>query len=153
MVGDTFVVGCALPDVCIFPEFNAESEDATQPFASSALGIYSAGCGLDNTYIAYGHDEYMYQVLKGNKGVKLPEEALYIVRYHSLYPWHDAGAYQDLESDLDRRMKGWVKLFNQSDLYTKRDEHYTKERLAAMRTYYDGLIKKYAHPHPLYASH
>ena len=30
---------------------------------------------------------YLYQVLCQNEGVRLPAEALYIIRYHSLYPW------------------------------------------------------------------
>ena len=111
----------------------------------------------------------MYQVLKQNEGVKLPDEALYIIRYHSLYPWHDQGAYAkpesnrvtlqplqpcqpfqplwyryaELESDRDRQMKGWVKLFNQHDLYTKKNTHFSAEKLEEMRQYYDGLIKKY----------
>lgn len=92
MVGDTFIVGCALPDSLIFPEFNGENLDAANPQLTSKFGMYEPGCGLDNTYVAYGHDEYLYQVLKQNEGVKLPEEALYIIRYHSLYPWHDRGA-------------------------------------------------------------
>ena len=27
-------------------------------------GIYEAGCGLDNVLISWGHDEYLYMVLK-----------------------------------------------------------------------------------------
>ena len=40
-------------------------------------------------------------------------------------------------------MKGWVKIFNQYDLYTKRNTPYTEGELAAMHTHYDGIIKKY----------
>ena len=36
-----------------------------------------------------------------------------------------------------------VKLFNQHDLYTKRNSHFSNEKMAEMRGYYDGLIKKY----------
>jgi len=32
--------------------------------------------------MSWGHDEYMYQVLKHNK-TTLPEEALYMIRYAS----------------------------------------------------------------------
>jgi inositol oxygenase len=143
VVGDTFITGCALPDSLIFPEFNLENLDASDPSLTTKLGIYQPGCGLDNTYVAYGHDEYLYQVLRQNAGVKLPDEALYIIRYHSLYPWHDQGAYAELESDLDRQMKGWVKIFNQHDLYTKKNVEFTDEKMAEMRSYYDGLISKY----------
>ena len=85
----------------------------------------------------------MYQVLAQNEGVKLPKEALYVVRYHSLYPWHDAGCYAALESDYDRAAKGWVKLFNQHDLYTKRAATYTEEEMITLRAYYSALVDKY----------
>ena len=65
------------------------------------------------------------------------------MRYHSLYPWHEAGAYAELESDYDRQMKGWVKLFNQHDLYTKRDVPYTERELGELREYYGSLVDKY----------
>ena len=86
---------------------------------------------------------YLYEVLRQNPGVKLPEESLYVIRYHSLYPWHEAGCYRRLESAHDRAMKGWVKLFNQHDLYTKCDVRYTPTEMAEMRVYYSDLIKKY----------
>jgi hypothetical protein len=48
-------------------------------------------CGGGGT----GHDEYLYQVCVRN-GSTLPPQALAIIRYHSLYPWHHAGAYRHL---------------------------------------------------------
>ena len=74
-------------------------------------------------------------MLAQNEGVKLPPEALYIVRYHSLYPWHDQGAYKALESSHDRACKGWIKLFNQHDLYTKEAKAYTEQEMATLREY------------------
>jgi len=143
IVGDTWVVGCTMPDELVFPEFNADNPDARVPERCTDTGVYEPGCGLDNTYCAFGHDEYMYQVLLQNEGVKLPKEALYVIRYHSLYPWHDKGCYAALESDTDRQMKGWVKLFNQHDLYTKKDTNYTAEEMGELRQYYTELIEKY----------
>lgn len=143
IVGDTWIVGCAMPDDLVFPEFNAASPDAAHPERTTATGIYEPGCGLDQTMCAFGHDEYMYEVLRQNPGVTLPKEALYIIRYHSLYPWHDRGGYAELESDEDRAMKGWVKLFNQHDLYTKRDVAYSAAELDELRSYYTTLIDKY----------
>ena len=32
----------------------------------------------------WGHDEYVYQMMKDH----LPEEGLYMLRYHSFYAWH-----------------------------------------------------------------
>ena len=133
VVGDTFVVGCALPPSTIFPEFNEENPDMADPVLSTKLGVYEEGCGLDSVYMAYGHDEYLYQVLIQNEGVTLPLEALYMIRYHSCYPWHQQDAYAHLENAQDRAMKGWVKLFNQHDLYTKKNEHFSPEKLDEMR--------------------
>eukprot|EP00320_Phaeocystis_rex_P006331 CAMPEP_0119056818 /NCGR_PEP_ID=MMETSP1178-20130426/1384_1 /TAXON_ID=33656 /ORGANISM="unid sp, Strain CCMP2000" /LENGTH=830 /DNA_ID=CAMNT_0007037587 /DNA_START=62 /DNA_END=2554 /DNA_ORIENTATION=- len=143
IVGDTWIVGCQMPPDMIYPELNASNPDGRHPQRTSPKGIYEPGCGLDNTLCAFGHDEYMYQVLVQNEGVKLPPEALSVVRYHSLYPWHEHGCYAELENEHDRCVKGWVKLFNQHDLYTKRDTPYSEVELAEMRAYYSTLIDKY----------
>ena len=34
---------------------------------NSDLGIYKKGCGLENLLLTYGHDEYLYRVLKQNE--------------------------------------------------------------------------------------
>lgn len=143
IVGDTWVVGCEMPSGMIFPELNASSPDARHPQRTTPTGIYKAGCGLDSTLCAFGHDEYMYQVLAQSEGVTLPKEALSVVRYHSLYPWHEQGSYTGLEDDHDRCVKGWVKLFNQHDLYTKRDTLYSEAEVAQMRAYYAAIADKY----------
>ena len=44
--------------------------------------------GMKNLKFAWGHDEYLYQMLLHNK-VTIPLEGLYIIRYHSCYPWHN----------------------------------------------------------------
>ena len=46
---------------------------------SSENGMYEPGCGLDNVLISWGHDEYLYRVLKHNK-CTLPEEGLAMIR-------------------------------------------------------------------------
>ena len=60
--------------------------------------------------MSYGHDEYLYSVLTGNN-CKLPEAALFIIRFHSFYPWHTGGAYEHLCNDKDWEMLKWVKEF------------------------------------------
>jgi len=55
-----------------------------------------------------GHDEYMYRVLMHNKST-LPLPALYMIRYHSFYPWHKEGGYQELLDDQDKKMLPWIK--------------------------------------------
>jgi len=57
--------------------------------------------------MSFGHDEYMYQVLRHNNA-QLPEEALYCIRYHSFYPWHSGRDYDYLCTDKDREMMKWV---------------------------------------------
>ena len=57
-------------------------------------------------------------MLRYNK-INLPEEAFYIIRYHSLYLWHYNNEYSYFENKLDLKMKPWVQLFNRYDLYTK----------------------------------
>lgn len=77
---------------------------------STKYGIYKPKCGLDNVLMSWGHDEYLYQVLKHNK-TTLPDEGLYMIRYHSFYPWHQSGDYTSFENEKDVEMKEWVKLF------------------------------------------
>lgn len=143
IVGDTFVVGCELPECLVFPEFSLENPDRAEGMYRGELGMYQPGCGLDACLVAYGHDEYMYEVLKRSPGVRLPPEALAIVRYHSLYPWHQGGAYASLENERDREMKPWVQLFNRYDLYTKHNTTYTEVEMTDLKTYYGGLIQEF----------
>jgi inositol oxygenase len=117
--GDTFVVGCKIPeDAVVFPEFNSLNPDESDPRYNTRCGIYSEGCGLDNLKMAWGHDEYMYRMLVANNAL-IPKEGLDMVRYHSCYPWHDKGAYKHLLKEGDEITLEWVRLFNQFDLYTK----------------------------------
>ena len=60
--------------------------------------------------MSFGHDEYMYRVLVGN-GTSLPAEGLYMVRYHSFYPWHTGNDYDYLCNDKDRSMLEWIREF------------------------------------------
>ncbi|KAG0719683.1 Inositol oxygenase [Chionoecetes opilio] len=108
-------------------------------FDSTKYGMYEPDCGLDKVYISWGHDEYMYQVMKHNK-CTLPEEGLYIIRYHSFYPWHTSGDYFHLCDSRDLEMLPWIKEFNKFDLYTKKEKVPAMETL---RTYYQSLIDKY----------
>ena len=50
-------------------------------------------------HLSWGHDEYLYQVVKDY----LPEEALYMIRYHSFYAGHREGAYDHLMNDARPR--------------------------------------------------
>ncbi|HEV2495891.1 MAG TPA: inositol oxygenase family protein [Terriglobia bacterium] len=139
VVGDTFPVGCAFSPQIVFHEFFAANPDSRVPEYSTRLGIYEEDCGLDHVDLSWGHDEYIYHVLKDY----LPEEAQYMLRYHSFYPAHLEGEYQYLMNEHDREMFRWVREFNQYDLYSKSDQH---PSVTELRPYYDSLIAEYFPP-------
>lgn len=138
VVGDTFIVGCKIPDVAVHNEFNVLNKDHN---TFDKLGVWSKGCGLENMLCSWGHDEYMYHVLMNNK-TKLPKIALNIIRFHSLYPWHTYGAYAQFESKDDLYLKKEIRKFNQHDLYSKTD-HFDFDSFKEMQKYYTDLIEKY----------
>lgn len=72
--------------------------------------MYEPNCGLENVLLSWGHDEYLYRVLKHNK-TKLPEQALNMIRFHSFYPWHTSGDYEHLLEEKDEETKKWVLKF------------------------------------------
>ena len=136
VVGDTFPVGCKFSDRIVFHEAFIDNPDSTNERYQSDLGIYSAHCGLDQVNLSWGHDEYLYHVVKNY----LPEPALNMIRYHSCYPVHREGAYRFLMNEHDHEMMKWVNAFNQYDLYTKRDE---RMDVAGLRPFYQQLIDEY----------
>jgi inositol oxygenase len=139
VVGDTFPVGCRFSDKIVFPEFFARNPDAQVPEYQTEIGIYSNGIGLDNVHMSWGHDEYLYHVVKAH----LPEEALYVIRYHSCYPIHRESAYDHLMNDRDREMFAWVRKFNPFDLYTKSHEPPDREKLMP---FYEDLVAEFFPP-------
>jgi len=141
-VGDKNPVGCAFSEYIVYPEFFKENPDNTDPRYNTKYGIYEPNCGLSNVLMTYGHDEYIYQVLTGNPCL-LPDEALYVLRYHSFYSWHQHNAYDYLCSDKDRQMLFWVKEFQKADLYSKSDKPEDIPDPKKLRPYYESLIKKY----------
>jgi len=138
-VGDTFPVGCKFSDSIVFPETFKENPDMKDSRYNTENGVYQPGCGLENIVMSWGHDEYMYQVCKGN-GSTLPVQALYMIRFHSFYPWHKHDAYAHLMNNQDVDMLKWVLEFNQFDLYSKVDKPIDVDEL---KPYYTKLAKKY----------
>jgi inositol oxygenase len=136
VVGDTFPTGCRYSEKIVFPQFFADNPDSQNAVYQTTMGVYEEGCGLDKVQSSWGHDEYIYNVCKDY----LPEEALYMLRYHSFYPWHKEGEYQALTNERDRAMLPWVLKFNEYDLYTK---NHAKPDAKALRPYYAELIAKY----------
>ncbi|KAK7041443.1 hypothetical protein VNI00_009309 [Paramarasmius palmivorus] len=141
VVGDTFVVGCKFSDKIIYPHTFEGNPDSCDSVYSTENGIYEPHCGLDNVMLSWGHDEYLYHVLKDQS--TLPPEALAMIRYHSFYPWHREGAYRHLMNEKDRDILAAVQAFNPYDLYSKSDEPCDPVKL---RPYYEGLIAKFFPP-------
>jgi inositol oxygenase len=136
VVGDTFPVGCAYSDKIVFSEFLADNPDSQVSEYQTPCGIYAEHCGLDNVLLSWGHDEYIYHVVKDY----LPPEALYMIRYHSFYAWHREHAYGYLCDDHDRAMLHHVQAFNPYDLYSKSPQ---PPDWNESRPYYSELINKY----------
>jgi inositol oxygenase len=139
VVGDTFPLGCKFSDKVVYPEFFDANPDANVAEYQTEAGIYEPGAGLDQVTMSWGHDEYMYHVAKDY----LPEEALYMIRYHSFYAAHKEGAYDNLMNDHDREMFEWVRAFNPYDLYSKTPE---RPNVKELKPYYEDLIAKYFPP-------
>ncbi|UGU15654.1 inositol oxygenase [Sinomicrobium kalidii] len=136
VVGDTFPVGCAFSDKIVYPEFFKDNPDTLNEEYRDKYGIYSGNCGLENVKMSWGHDEYLYQIMKDY----LPEPALYIIRYHSFYAQHRENAYDHLMNEKDREMFEWVKKFNPYDLYSKAPVPPDARKL---KPYYEDLASKY----------
>jgi inositol oxygenase len=136
VVGDTFPVGCAFQPAIVHADLFAENPDRAVTGYSSQHGIYPAHCGLDAVHFSWGHDEYLYHVLREH----LPEQALDAIRYHSFYAGHAAGAYAHLLAPRDAERLERVRRFSAYDLYTKRS---SPVDLAAVRPFYEDLAAEY----------
>uniref|UniRef100_A0A8B9HDW6 Inositol oxygenase n=1 Tax=Astyanax mexicanus TaxID=7994 RepID=A0A8B9HDW6_ASTMX len=127
VVGDTYPVGCRFQNSIVFRETtfveNPDDKNSSLKFLMNCSSI----------------SEYLYQVMKFNK-CPIPEEGLYMIRFHSFYPWHSHGNYMHLCNEKDLKMLPWVKEFNKFDLYTKSTELPDVEQL---KPYYQSLIDKY----------
>ncbi|MFZ9075115.1 MAG: inositol oxygenase family protein [Flavobacteriaceae bacterium] len=136
VVGDTFPVGCSFSKKIVHSEYFNLNPDSSNPDFNTKYGIYSENCGLDQVKMSWGHDEYLYQILKDY----LPQEALYMIRYHSFYAQHKEHAYDHLLNATDHKMFEWVKKFNPYDLYSKAP---VPPDSKALRPYYEDLVSKY----------
>lgn len=139
VVGDTFPVGCAFSDKIVYSEFFKDNPDYNHPVYSTELGVYERNCGLDKVHMSWGHDEYVYHMMKDY----IPEPGLYMLRYHSFYSQHRENAYNHLMNDHDHEMFKWVNLFNPYDLYSKNPN---QKSWAELKPYYEALVAKYLPP-------
>ena len=136
VVGDTYVLGCEFPKSIVYYEcLKKESKEK-----HNGLGIYTKECGLNNLILSYGHDEYLFSVLKGNKNHKISRKYMDVIRYHSFYPWHTSGEYREFLCENDSEILKNVKKFNEFDLYSKED---SVEITNEIKKYYDQLLEEY----------
>ena len=88
--------------------------------------MYEPNCGLDKVLMSWGHDEYLYRVLL-NHGATIPKEGLYMIRFHSFYPWHAGEDYQYLTNNKDQEMLKWVREFKYVNLFNFWRENFKKK--------------------------
>lgn len=136
VVGDTFPAGCAFSDKIVYPEYFEANPDTKDERFNTKYGMYEPNCGLRNVHMSWGHDEYLYHIVKNY----LPEEALYMIRYHSFYSQHREHAYEHLMDRHDKEMFKWVDKFNPYDLYSKSPK---PPVVSELKPYYEELIAKY----------
>ncbi len=136
VVGDTFPVGCKHSDSIVYSEYFALNPDSEDPRYNTTYGVYEPNCGLDKVKMSWGHDEYIYQIMKNY----IPEEGLYMLRYHSFYSQHREKAYNHLMNEHDHEMFKWVDKFNPYDLYSKLPE---PPNVKELMPYYKELVAKY----------
>ena len=139
IVGDTYVVGCEFPKSIVYYDTLKENSDFGK---YDKLGIYEYGCGLDKLNITFGHDEYLYQVLKQNDNHYISQKYLDIIRYHSFYPWHTGNDYYHFMNEKDKNVLKNILMFNKFDLYSKEDDIEISDET---KKYYDNLLDKYFH--------
>lgn len=145
VVGDIFPVGCKFDEKNIFHDSFKYNPDTKDVRYNTACGMYEKNVGLENVLFCWGHDDYMYEFARRN-APKLPEAALYMLRYHSFYPWHQHNAYMHLCNKKDVEMLEWVKKFQKFDLYSKST---TMPTLEEVGPYYKKCIEKYFGTKPL----
>ena len=134
VVGDTFPVGCAYSKECV-PEITEANPDINNPNIRQNTGAMSQ-LRARKVHISFGHDGYIGEVMKNY----MPEESLYMLRYHSFYSAHRHGAYRHLMSEHDIEMLEWVNKLNVDDLYSKGAP---KPNVKEFKPYYDDLFAEF----------
>lgn len=140
VVGDTFPVGAPFSSANVY--YN-QGFFKTNPDLTAKTEKYKEHCGFKKVKMSFGHDEYFYRILKRTQH-HLPREALYMIRFHSFYPWHTSRSgergYEELASKSDRIKLPLLKLLQRCDLYSKKDKLPNPEQL---KSDYMTLIEKF----------
>ena len=146
-VGDIYPLGCAFHKSNIFYEKNYHKEciDYNNSKYNQKLGIYKYNIGFDNIEMTFSHDYYLSECLK-RSNTNLPYEALYIIRYHSFYSWHtpknNIRGYEYLANETDWKYLPLLKLFQKSDLYSKKNDFNKNFDIQFFHNLIDKYIKE-----------
>ena len=150
IVGDTFPVGCAFDPANVlyarrFWRHNPDWQWDTSEYRDPIGPLYTREGGLEQLLMSWGHDEYLAMVLERHAACALPPEAIYLIRFHSFYPWHTprggtARGYAALASREDWRRLPLLKAFQQADLYSKAE---ATPSISALLPHYRQLLLAY----------
>ena len=131
--GDCYPVGVPVGRDVVLRDVGFDAYEATE--------THSHGCGFASM-LWWGHDELMYQCLLQSK-TNLPAEALYLVRFHSFYAWHEKRNYLEYADAVDINTVGLLRIFQLCDLYTKNE---SASDVEVDEPYFKELIDRYL-PH------
>ena len=144
-VGDIYPLGCKFQESNVYYEkkYFELCVDFKNNDLNTLNGIYNDNCGFNNINMTFSHDYYLYNILLRSTHI-LPDEALYIIRFHSFYAWHtprnNIRSYTNLANDLDWINLPLLKLFQKTDLYSKHNELPDIKNIEA---FYENIINKY----------
>ena len=144
-VGDIYPLGCLFQESNIYydKQYYKLCSDFKNSDFNTINGIYEPHCGFENITMTFSHDYYLYNVFLKSAHI-LPDEALYIIRFHSFYAWHtphnNIRSYSNLANDLDWKNLPLLKLFQKTDLYSKHNEIPNIQKL---EPFYQNIINKY----------
>ena len=132
-VGDIYPLGCQFQSSNIY--FNKD--------------FYKLSPDFNNIEMTFSHDFYLANILS-KSNTNLPNEAIYIIRFHSFYSWHtphnNIRNYTELASEEDWHYLPLLKLFQKADLYSKTS---ILPNIDSIKPFYDTLINLYI-PNKIY---
>ena len=138
VVGDTFPTGCPYsPKIVLRRILRHQSGHEARRIPAGQRHLRASNCGLGNVHLSWGHDEYLYHIVKDH----LPQPAQYMIRYHSFYAWHRRGRIR-LPSGRTRTVRCCPGCSNSTryDLYSKNPN---PPQLATLKPYYEDLLARY----------
>ena len=131
-------------NVISFATYFSSNPDRRRKLFKKPCGMYEAGCGLAKVVMSWGSCEYLHSVLTV-QDVALPDQALFILRFHKFLSLLSEGGYKDYGAFLSPEEKEhltWLKEFRGIVLES---ETYDVEDCVDFKTmeYFNNLLEKY----------